>query len=145
MRSDITFWWWSYNTQGLSFSLVESCHVLWVVNHIAVYDWRGVIVVDVVHVLGFLKLYWTAESSAEDRQEPSSYAGLEGYRPPETETTSSIYTPMNHVDPASLPRQHDRASSRRDIETNYAGLNGAPTLPPPRPDANSPDYLTLIG
>ena len=27
----------------MSFSLVESCHVglLWVVNHIAVYDWRG--------------------------------------------------------------------------------------------------------
>ena len=41
MRSNITFWWWSYNLQGLSFSLVESCHVLWVVNHIAVHDWRG--------------------------------------------------------------------------------------------------------
>ena len=51
MRSDRTFWWWSYSPQGLSFSLVESCRVLWVVNHIAVYDWRGVVVVDVVHVL----------------------------------------------------------------------------------------------
>jgi len=28
---------------------IESCHVLWVVNHIAVYDRRGVVVVDVVH------------------------------------------------------------------------------------------------
>jgi len=40
MHSYITFWWWSYNPQCLSFSLVESCHVFWVVNHIAVYDWR---------------------------------------------------------------------------------------------------------
>ena len=41
MRSDIAFWWWSYSQQGLRFSLVESCRVLWVVNHIAEYDWRG--------------------------------------------------------------------------------------------------------
>jgi len=36
---------------------VLSCTL--VVNHIAVYDWRGVVVVGVIHVLGFLKLYWT--------------------------------------------------------------------------------------
>ena len=74
MHSYITFWWWSYNPQCLSFSLVESCHVLWVVNHIAVYDWRVVVVVDVVHVLGFLKLYWTGPGNETGNDAAKSLA-----------------------------------------------------------------------
>jgi len=51
------------SSYSLRFSLVESCRVLWVVNHIAVYDWREVVVVGVIHVWGFLKLYWTGRPS----------------------------------------------------------------------------------
>lgn len=82
-----------------------------------------------------------AVSTAEQRED-NSYAGLQGYQPPEP--TSSVYTPMNHVEPVSLPRQQD-GSRRRGVETGYAGLNGAPRVPPrPGPDP-SDAYITIIG
>lgn len=101
-----------------------------------------VVLAAIVHVLRKRKAQQKPDPAvpvADDRAD-SSYAGLQGYQP--QETTSPVYTPMNHVDPA---REQDSSRRRRGVESGYAGLNRAPTIPPPRPDTNTPDYLTLIG